>query len=146
MKIQGSYLLPASREQVWGLLTDPERLARILPGCDRLEPAGPDRYKVAVKLAIAAISGNYSGSVELAEKKPPHSLRLKMEGKGVPGFMSGTAWLELVDKAGQTEVRYSGEAKVGGLIAAVGQRMIEAAAKRVLQQFFEAAATQLTGK
>lgn len=144
MKLQGAHLLPARREQVWELLTDPQRLAKCLPGCERLDAVGPDRYKVAIKFAIAAISGNYSGSVELADKKPPHSLRMKLEGKGVPGFMSGEGTIELVEKGGQTEVRYSGEAKVGGMIAAVGQRMIEAAAKRILQQFFDSAARQLT--
>lgn len=143
MKIRGSYLLSGSPEQVWQLLNDRERLAHCLPGCQRLAPDGPDRYKVAVKFAIAAVSGNYSGSVELSEKKPPHSMRMCVEGKGVPGFMKGEGQLELVEKKGQTEVKYEGEAQVGGVIAAIGQRLIEGAARRIIQQFFENAAAQL---
>ena len=143
MKIAGSYLFLAPPEEVWALLNDPARLARCLPGCERLEPDGPDRYKAVIKFALAAISGNYSGSLELREKKPPRSLRLRLEGKGVPGFVKGEGQVELSEKHGQTELRYAGEAHVGGMIAAVGQRMIEGAAWKVIQQFLESAAAQL---
>ena len=143
MNVEGSHLLPGTPEQVWAFLNDPLRLAKCLPGCERLEPDGPDRYKAAVKFVLAAISGKYAGSLELADKSPPHSLRLRIEGKGVPGFMKGEGALELVDKRGQTELRYRGEAQVGGMIAAVGQRMIDAAARKIIQQFFECAAAEL---
>ena len=143
MKIARSYLLPGTPEQVWELLNDPERLVKCLPGCERLEPDGPDRYKVALRIAVAAISGKYAGWVELSEKNPPKSMRMRLEGKGVPGFMKGEGRLELADKHGQTDVRYTGEAQVGGMIAAVGQRMIEAVARRIIQQFFESVAAQL---
>lgn len=143
MKVAGSYVLPGTPEQVWALLNDPARLAKCLPGCERLEPDGPDRYKAAVNFALAAISGKYAGSLEITEKKPPRSLRLRLDGKGVPGFMKGEGQLELIDRHGQTELRYAGEAQVGGMIAAVGQRMIDVAARKMIQQFFESAAAQL---
>ncbi len=143
MKLSGSYLLPGTPEQVWALLNDPERLAKLLPGCERLEPDGPDRYKAVIKFSLAAISGKYSGSVEFAEKKPTRSLRMKIEGKGIPGFVKGEGEFYLEAKGGQTELRYSGEAQVGGMIATVGQRMIDVTARKIVQQFFEAAAEQL---
>jgi carbon monoxide dehydrogenase subunit G len=143
VKLEGTTLLPGTPEQVWELLNDPTRLAKCLPGAETLEPDGPDRYKVHVKFGIAAISGKYAGTVELKDKKPPLSLRMRVEGKGSPGFMSGEGRLELSAKGGQTEVRYAGDAQVGGVIASVGQRMIEAAARRIVQQFFESCAAQL---
>jgi carbon monoxide dehydrogenase subunit G len=143
VKVAGSYLLPGTPEQVWDLLNDPQRLAKCLPGCERLEPDGPDRYKVAINFALAVISGKYTGSVEVSQKKPPRSLHMRLEGQGTPGFVKGDGQLELSEKNGQTEVRYSGQAQVGGLVASVGQRMVDVAARRVIQQFFESAATQL---
>ena len=143
MKLAGTATLPGTPEQVWELLNDPARLAKTLPGCERLDPDGPDRYKAVIKFALAAISGNYSGSVELSDKKPPHSLRLKMDGRGLPGWVKGEGVLKLTAKKGQTEVDYSGDAQVGGMIASVGQRMMESAAKKIVQQFFEDAAKQL---
>ncbi len=143
MKLVGTATLPGTPEQVWELLNDPARLAKALPGCERLDPDGPDRYKAVIKFALAAISGNYSGSVELSEKKPPHSLRLKMEGRGLPGWVKGEGELKLSAKKNETEVSYSADAQVGGMIASVGQRMMESAAKKIVQQFFESVAKQL---
>jgi len=136
--------MPAPPDEVWSLLTDPSRLSRLLPGCERLEPDGPDRYKAAVKFGIAAISGKYAGTLEFAEKKPPHSLVLKMDGKGLPGFVKGEGRIELIAKgASDTELTYTGEAQVGGVIASVGQRMLDAAARKIVQQFFESAKAEL---
>lgn len=143
MKLAGTASLPAPPSEVWSLLTDPSRLSRLLPGCERLDPDGPDRYKAAVKFGIAAISGKYAGALEFAEKKPPHSLILKMDGKGLPGFVKGEGRIELTPKGAQTEISYTGEAHVGGLIASVGQRMLDAAARRIVQQFFDAAKAEL---
>lgn len=143
MKVEGSYVLEASRAEVWALLTDPNRLAKLLPGCERLDPDGADRFKAVIKFALAAISGKYDGSLTFLEKKPPKLLRLRLEGKGIPGFVKGEGKLELGEKGAQTEVRYSGEAQIGGMIAAVGQRMVDAAARKVIQQFFESAAAEL---
>lgn len=143
MKLSGSARLTGPRQQVWDLLNDPARLAKCLPGCEKLEPIGPDKYKVAIKFALAAFSGSYGGSVELSEKQPPESMRMRVEGKGTPGFMKGEGRLTLAESAEGTVVSYEGEAQVGGLIAAVGQRMIEAAAKKIVQQFFESAEKQL---
>ncbi len=143
MKLAGQYTLPASPAKVWALLTDPQRLAKLLPGCERLDPDGPDRFKAAVKFGLAAISGKYAGTLEFSEKKPNDSLRMKISGKGIPGFVDGSGRIELADKSGETEVRYSGDATVGGMIASVGQRMIEGAAKKIVDQFFAGAAEEL---
>ena len=143
MKIAGTALLPGTPEQVWDLLNDPQRLAKLLPGCERLDADGPDRYKAVIKFGLAAVSGTYSGSVQLTDKNPPHSLRLKLDGKGLAGFVTGGGELHLAAKKGQTEVTYNGEAQVGGLIASVGQRMIEGASRKIIQEFFDRAARQL---
>jgi carbon monoxide dehydrogenase subunit G len=135
MKLAGQYILPAPPAKVWALLTDPNRLAKLLPGCERLDPDGPDRFKAAVKFGIAAISGKYAGTIEFAEKKPPTSMRMKLSGKGIPGFVDGVGHIELAEKGGQTELRYTGEAQVGGMIASVGRKIVD--------QFFAAASEEL---
>jgi carbon monoxide dehydrogenase subunit G len=143
MKIDGNAVMPAAPAAVWALLTDPARLGHLLPGCERLEPDGPDRFKAAIKFAIAAISGKYAGTLEFADKKPLHSLILKLEGKGLPGFVRGEGKIELVPRGSNTEIRYSGEAQVGGMIASVGQRLLEGVARKIVQQFFDSAAAEL---
>jgi len=66
-----------------------------------------------------------------------------MDGKGLPGFVKGEGRIDLAPRGSETELSYSGEAQVGGLIASVGQRMLDAAARRIVQQFFEAAKAEL---
>ncbi|MBI3404847.1 MAG: carbon monoxide dehydrogenase subunit G [Acidobacteria bacterium] len=146
MKLQGSHILPASPDRVWELLNDPKRLATLLPGCESLEPAGKDKYKAKVKFGLAAFTGDYAGSLEIADKKPLKSMRLKIEGKGVPGFMTADGHIELKAFGKDTELKYEGEAQVGGLIASVGQRMIEGAAKKIVGEFFDRASKLLSKK
>jgi carbon monoxide dehydrogenase subunit G len=143
VKLAGAVTLPASPAEVWSLLTDPARLARLLPGCERLDPDGPDRYKAAVKFGIAAISGKYAGTLAFAEKKSPHSLVLKIDGRGLPGFVQGEGRIALTPKGSDTELTYTGEAQVGGVIASVGQRMLEATARKIVRQFFDSAKAEL---
>ena len=143
MKLSGTVSLPAAPAQVWALLTDAQRLACLLPGCRRLDPAGPDRFKAVMKFGVAAISGQYAGSLQFLQLKPPHSLTLQFDGRGLPGFVRGQAGLQLTRKGAGTELRYSGEAQVGGIVATVGQRLLEAAARQIVRQFFDAAAAEL---
>lgn len=150
MKLQGSQTVPASLSAVWSLLNNPDQLAKCLPGCEELIAVERDTYKAKLNVAIAAVSGKYSGSVQILERVEPRPavggagrLRLRMEGRGAAGFMKGEGTLELATKGNETEVRYTGEAQVGGVIAAVGQRMLEGAARILVGQFFEALKKQL---
>lgn len=143
MKLSGEVELPAPPAAVWALLTDPVRLSRLLPGCERLEPDGPDRYKAVVKFGLAAITGQYAGSLSLSEQKPPRSMVMKLAGKGLPGFVTGEGRVNLAPNDSGTILCYSGEAQVGGMIATVGQRLLDAAARRIVQQFFDSAAAEL---
>jgi len=150
VKVHGSALVPAAREKVWQSLTDPTFLARCLPGAQQLTPDGPGRYKVSLKMGIAAFSGKFDGSVQLSDEHPPESFCMAVEGRGAPGFLKGQGTITLREDGrqapAQTEVRYDGEAQVGGVIASVGSRMIEAATKKIIQQFFDAVASQLRPK
>ena len=137
---------PGLPEEVGSMAADPARLAKLLPGCERLDPDGPDRFKATIKFAIAAISGKYTGALEFADKKPPHSMRMKLSGRGIPGFVDGEGRVELEEKNGATMLHYSAQAQVGGMVAAVGQRMIEGVARKIVDQFFADAAKELKGQ
>ena len=137
MKIEGSHTLVAPRQRVYEFLTDQVALAKLLPGCEKLEPAGKDTYQVRMKLGIAALSGSYAGTVKLSEQRPPEHLRLTVSSRGPGGVAEGDGTLTLREKSSKTEVRYAGEVKVGGMIASVGQRMLESAARMVIGQFFK---------
>jgi len=143
VKVEGVRQLPATREKAWAMLMDPEVLARALPGCEKLEPAGENTYKALLKIGLAAVKGSYSGTVTLQDLDPPKSFKLTLEGKGLPGFVRGSATISLAEEGEFTGLRYSGDVQVGGLIASVGQRMLQGMATTMLHQFFEALEHQL---
>jgi carbon monoxide dehydrogenase subunit G len=136
MEISGSYTFDASPERVWDLLMDTAVLSSCIPGCERFEPDGDDRYNVTLTVGLAAITGTYNGTVVLAEKIPHSSYRLMVEGQGRPGFVKGTSAIALRADGGRTAVDVTATVQTGGPIARVGQRLIGGVAKMMLDRFF----------
>lgn len=138
MKLEGTHQLHAPRARVYALLTNPEVLQRCIPGCERLEETGPNSYSTTMKAGVGSIKGIFNGTVRLEDLRPPEHFRMIVDGKGTPGFAKGTGDLGLEDQGDTTLVRYSGDLQLGGTIASVGQRMIQASAKMMATQFFTA--------
>jgi len=136
MNLTASYTFSASPETVWKLLNDPEVIAGCLPGCERLEPIGEDRYRAALTLAVAAVSGQYTGTVAILDKHPRQSYRLVVDGTGKTGFVKGEATIELVPQNDSTIVNVTGQGQVGGLVARVGQRLLTSVSNMMMDRFF----------
>lgn len=143
MKIAGSNTLATDVERAYTLLQDPQVLARSMPGCDELKLIGPDEYEMKMKMAISSIQGLFAGKVRIEDRNPPHSFKLVVDGTGKVGFMKGSGALQFMPKDGQTEVAYEGDVQVGGMIAGVGQRLVETTAKFLIRKFFEKLAGEI---
>jgi carbon monoxide dehydrogenase subunit G len=143
VKLQSTYLLPAPRDRVYAAITDPAVLQRVIDGCEKMVQTGEDAYDAHLKIGVAGLKGSYVGKVELKDKRPPESYTLLISGKGGPGFVKGSARIQLIEKAEQTELRCDADAQVGGMIAAIGSRLVEAAAKRMMDEFFRKFAAEL---
>jgi carbon monoxide dehydrogenase subunit G len=136
MKLTATYTFAAPREKVFAALIDPAIIQRCIDGCEKLVKTSEDTYDAHLKIGVAGLKGSYVGKVQLKDKKPPESFTLIMEGKGAPGFVKGTAHIKLTAKGNETELHCDADAQVGGLIAAVGSRLIEATAKKMMDEFF----------
>ena len=137
MKISGSSRLAVPPERAYEMMQDPHVLARAMPGCESLERVGPNEYRMKMKMALASLSGAFEGAVRLSCHEPPTSFKLTVEGSGKIGFMKGEGLLKLADAPGGADVTYEGDVQVGGTMAAVGQRLIDATAKMLIKRFFE---------
>ena len=137
MKISGTSTLALPPGRAYELMQDPDVLARAMPGCESLERIGPDEYRMKMKMAMASISGAFEGKVRITDQQPPSSFKLTVEGSGKIGFMKGEGLLKLTPSGDATEVSYEGDVQVGGTIAAVGQRLIDATAKMMIKRFFD---------
>lgn len=138
MKIEGTATIAAPREIVWELLINPTVIARCIPGCQKLEPHGDNRYGATLAVGVAAIKGTYEGTFTLSDLQPPESYRIAFDGKGTQGFVTGAGTIALESQNEQTTIRYAGDIRIGGTLAAVGQRMLQSAARMMASQFFTA--------
>src|SRR4029453_11044158 len=136
MDIFSSYTFNAAPDRVWDLLMDPAVISSCIPGCDRFEPDGEDRYNVTLTVGLAAITGTYSGTVVLTDKVPNTSYSLVVEGQGRPGVVKGRSANALRARGETTRVDGAGSVQTGGPIARVGQRLIGSVAKMMLDRFF----------
>ncbi len=143
MKLSGSFHLKAPRQKVWDALNNPEVLTKCIPGCEKLERTGADNYTAQLKVGVAAIKGSYTGKVSIKDQVAPTSYTLHVEGKGGPGWLKGSSKIHLADKEGGTEIKYDSDMQIGGLIASVGSRIVEAVGKQMAEQFFKALGTQV---
>jgi len=145
MKLPISHTFDATPAQVFAAITDPDVLQRCIDGCEKMEKTGEDAYTVHLKVGVAGMKGSYGGKVQITAKQPPESLTLALEGKGPPGFVKATAQLKFAAAGDKTALSGEADATVGGLIAAVGSRLIEAAAKKMMTEFFTRLGAEISG-
>ena len=136
MKLSGSYEIDAPPKQVWNALTNPESLKGCIPGCQRLEAVGKDDYEAALSIALGPIRGNFDAKVSMREQMPHESYRLVVETRGSAGFVNGEAVVNLTPNGAGTTVQVDGDAQAGGLLARVGQRMMESVSRSMMDRFF----------
>jgi carbon monoxide dehydrogenase subunit G len=143
MKLHITHDLAADRERVFDALVDPAVMQRCIPGVESMVETAPDTYDATLKIGIAGLKGTYTGRTTIANKQRPDSLTLGLEGKGAPGFVRGTAAVALSSADGHTKIACDADVQVGGLIAAVGSRLVEAAARKMAADFFKALEQQV---
>jgi carbon monoxide dehydrogenase subunit G len=138
MNMTGERFIAAPRVAVWAALNDPEVLKACIPGCESLEKLSDTQMKAVAGIKLGPVSAKFQGQVTLSDLDPPNGYRISGEGKGGPaGFAKGGAEVRLVDHDAGTLLSYTVDAQVGGKIAQVGARLIDATAKTMAEQFFK---------
>lgn len=138
MKIEGHETLAIALSDTWRGLNDPGVLRSCTPGLTRLDETSPDHFEATLELNLPAVTGLFEGRLDILEREEPSRMKLRLEGKGRPGFVRGEAEIQLEAQAGGTAVQFVADVQVGGQIARLGQRMISGVTKEMAGQFFEA--------
>ena len=137
MEMAGERQIAATREAVWAALNDPEVLKACIPGCEMIEQLSPTEMKAVVKVKIGPMSAKFSGAVTLSDLDPPHGYTISGSGQGgAAGFAKGGATVRLEENEGGARLSYAVQAQVGGKMAQIGARLIDATAKSLADQFF----------
>jgi uncharacterized protein len=139
--------VPASIETTWAALNDPDTLKACIPGCESVERLSDHEFKVAMTSRVGPVSAKFTGKIALSDVVPPSSYRMSFEGQGGgAGFARGEAKVALVAENGGTRIDYSATAHVGGKLAQIGSRLVDAAAAKVADDFFGRFVERLGGE
>jgi carbon monoxide dehydrogenase subunit G len=139
MEMSGEERIPASQGDTWAALNDPEVLKACVPGCDAIDRLAENEYQVLMVARIGPVSAKFKGKLALSDLNPPHSYAIAFEGQGgAAGFGKGSAQVQLAPDGEGTKLSYQVKASVGGKLAQIGSRLVDAAARKVAQDFFGA--------
>ena len=137
MQMTGEHRIEAPREAVWKALNDPEVLKQAIPGCQEIEKVSDTEFTATVKAKVGPVSATFKGAVTLADLDPPKGYTISGQGKGgAAGFAKGGAKIRLEEDGAATVLRYDVDAQVGGKLAQIGSRLIDATAKKMADDFF----------
>lgn len=146
MKLTGTRQLAAAPASVWAKLNDIAVLRRCIPGCESLEETSPNNLKAVAALKVGPMAVRFTGDVQISDLDPPRGYRISGKGSGgAAGMASGGATVKLEPKDGGTRLSYDVDANVGGKIAQLGQRLIDATAAQMAEKFFSAFAAEVEG-
>lgn len=141
MELTGSQLLPIPRDRVWEALIDPGTLRAAIPGCEFVTDEGSGVFSVGVLAAVGPVKARFKGRMQQQDLQPPNRYTLSFEGDGgLAGFAKGSAEIELLVDGGtpdSTRLNYRAQAQIGGRLAQIGSRLIDATAEKMSAQFFE---------
>jgi carbon monoxide dehydrogenase subunit G len=139
MELKGERLIPASVDATWAALNDPEVLKGCIAGCESLERTGPDAFQALVAVKVGPVSARFKGNLQMTNMVAPTGYTINFDGQGgVAGFGKGSADVALAPEGAQTRLSYNARATVGGKMAQVGSRLIDAAAGKITEDFFKA--------
>ena len=139
MEMKGEQLVPASQADTWAALNDPEILKACVPGCESIDRITDAEYAVLMTARVGPVAAKFKGKLTLSDLNPPNSYSIAFEGQGgVAGFGKGGAQVQLASEADGTRLSYQVKASVGGKIAQIGSRLVDAAARKLADDFFNA--------
>ena len=137
MDMTGEYRVSAPQDRVWEALNNPEILKQAVPGCTEMEKTNDTTFEAKVTAKVGPVKANFIGAVTLSNIDAPNGYTISGEGKGgAAGFAKGGATVTLEPDGDGTLLKYSLNAAVGGKLAQIGSRLIDATAKKMAADFF----------
>lgn len=138
MDMNGSQRIEATRELVYAALNDVDVLKQCIPGCESIEKTSDNEMNAKVTLRVGPVKASFTGKVTLSDFDPPNGYTITGEGSGgMAGFAKGSAAVKLEADGDATILHYTVKAEIGGKLAQLGGRLIDATATKLAVEFFE---------
>ena len=138
MNLTDQQFIVAPQATVWTALNDAEVLRQCIPGCKEIEQISPTEMRAKATIKVGPITATFGGTVTFSDVDAPNGYTISGEGQGgVAGFAKGSARVRLEPVETGTILHYDVRADVGGKIAQLGSRLIDATARKLAGEFFE---------
>ena len=144
MILEGTYRFAADPAVVFPLLLDPDVLKVTLPGVQDFARTDPNRYEGTMRVGVGAIAAaEFKVVVTLSEVESPNRFVMHIDGKGGFGFTRGRAQVDLAPDGEGCEMHYHADMQVGGMIAGVGQRLLDSVSRQMARQSLDAVSREI---
>jgi uncharacterized protein len=138
LHFEGTFDVKASREKVFSIIMDPNQISQCMPDLQKLDVKSPDDFIAVVKAGVSFIKGDFTLHFLVVEKTPNSHAKMTAHGTGIGSTVDMEMLIDLIDGPnGGTSMKWSAEAKIGGRIASVGQRLIQSQAEKIIKNLFD---------
>ncbi|HVA89319.1 MAG TPA: SRPBCC domain-containing protein [Chloroflexota bacterium] len=139
MKLEhtGQERISATLAEVWTFINDPEKIAACLPDMQSSTVHDERHVDVVVRVGVGPVRGNFKFKIELRPDQAGDRMEVAISGGGLGSVVDLTAGATLADAgAGITTLDWQGIATMRGPVAAVGGRVLDAQAQKLIAQTF----------
>jgi uncharacterized protein len=147
MQIQETFEVAAPPDEVWRFFEQVERVGRCVPGVKSIEVLGAERYKVVAAQKVGFVSATFELTTEVARREPGMFMEFASIGKSIAGAIGSLRSRDRVEFAptplGGTRVTVTSEVDVGGMLGALGHKVIAAKSREMTEKFAVALRAEL---
>lgn len=144
MKISGNYTLKTTPEVFWKMVMDPDVLEKVTPGIRKLKPLATDKYEAFSEVKVGPVKGEFTGLLSIEDKVENERCVLVVDQKSKMGnAVARIAMKFSATDDGHTQVHYSGDSKLSGMLARMGQRIMSGVVSTLSKQFFQSMEKEL---
>ncbi len=137
MNFDGTFEVNATSEKVFNTVMDPNEVSSCIPGFKSLNVISPEEYSVVVRVGIAFIKGDFNIKFKVVEREANKHAKLSGNGQGLGGTVDLEAIMDLSEADGKTKMDWKADAKVGGKLGSMGQRLIGGQAQKIIKELFD---------
>jgi uncharacterized protein len=136
MHYDGSFEVPIQKQKVYDFVVDPAKITSIFPDVQDVRVIDENNFALKAKVGISFIRGMMDVKMSIVERNPPSFARMKAKGNGLSSSVELENTFTMEDAAGGsgTIVKWAADAKIAGLMASVGSRLIDAAAQKYVAE------------
>ena len=143
MKFEGTFTVKTDVKTVWNFLMDPNAIAHCLPDLQEMQVIDENRFNATIKAGVGFIKGIFKFQFSIADRNPPIHAKLIGHGTGTGSVIDMDTIFDLQEENGSTTMKWAADAKIGGMIAGVGSRLIESASAKTIKDLFDAIRKEL---